>query len=64
MDPIPRTELQSQATVFANEMVAFLEEQNAQSQSANQALYSPRDNHGWFERLYMRFVARHRVVQL
>jgi hypothetical protein len=64
MDPIPRTELQSQATLFADEMVAFLEEQNAQSQNSNAPFYSPQENHGWFERLYMRFVATRRQIQL
>jgi hypothetical protein len=63
MRAIDRSELREQAKVFAGEMVGFLEEQNKNSARNQTPLRQPREALKVFERHFMRFVARHRLVK-
>lgn len=57
MRQISRQELELQARMYAQQMVAFLEEQNAAATSRRRPLVQPRERQAAFERLYCRFVA-------
>jgi hypothetical protein len=63
MHAIDRSELREQARIFARDMVGFLEGQNRNSARNQAPLRQPREALEIFERHYMRFVARHRLVK-
>jgi len=60
MESISREQLRTQATLFAYDLVAFLERENAESQQA--PLRPPRDLMGTLQVIYTCFVSRHRLV--
>ncbi len=62
MRTISRPELQEQATAFAQDMIGFLEQQNDQNPNPRGPFARPQDSRAVFERLFMRFVARSRLV--
>jgi hypothetical protein len=64
MRHISRQELERQARTYAEQMVAFLEEQNATSASRRRPLIEPRDRRAAFEQLYCRFVSHWAVVTI
>jgi hypothetical protein len=61
--PMSRMELQNQAAAYARDMVAFLEEENAREPNPDGPFRSPQSSRSLFEILFLRFVARRRLVQ-
>ncbi len=62
MEAISRDDLRAQAMVFAREMVALLERENAQSSHSPEPLRAPDQLLGTLQIVYTRFVSRHRMV--
>lgn len=61
MDPISRTELEEQAVSFAKERLAFLQEQQKESQ--NKPRLPAEEREGLLKAIFTRFVARYRLVK-
>jgi hypothetical protein len=60
MKPVSQKELEEQAAAFADDRIAFLEQQNKESK--HQPLVAPKDRRPFLQIMYRRFVARYREV--